>query len=151
MYDYLKNLNLSERGTIILWGVSLLVFLIFIIILAQRISKSIEAAVENNGRINQYLAAVPSDRIGTINAIYQNTRKHLSTAMILCIIGGTFGFQRIYLGKKKSAVSMFLFFWTGIPSIISLFDLTEMPKTISEFNLGVAESLYNQIAAPKLD
>ena len=151
MYDYLKSLNLSDRGAIILWGVSLLFFLIFLIILAQRISTSIQAAVENNGRINQYLAAVPSDRIGTINAVYQNTRKNLSTAMILCIIGGTFGFQRIYLGKKHSAISMFLFFWTGIPSIISLFDLTAMPKIISEFNLGVVESLYNQIAAPKLD
>ena len=117
MYDYLKNLDLSDRGVIILWGVSLLILLIFLIILARRISESILASVENNGRINQYLAAVPADRIGTINAVYQNTRKHLSAAMILCIIGGSFGFQRIYLGKKSSAISMFLFFWTGIPSI----------------------------------
>ena len=151
MYDYLKNLDLSDRGVIILWGVSLLILLIFLIILARRISESILASVENDGRINQYLAAVPADRIGTINAVYQNTRKHLSAAMILCIIGGSFGFQRIYLGKKSSAISMFLFFWTGIPSIISLFDLAAMPKIVSEFNLGVAESLYNQIAAPKLE
>lgn len=151
MYEYLSNINLSDKGLVIFWSVSLVIFFIFLVILARRISNGIKAYVENNGRINQYLAAVPQHRIGTINAVYQNTRKHLSGALILCIVGGTFGFQRIYLGKKSSAVTMFLFFWTGIPTIISIFDLTIMPKTISEYNLGVVESLYNQIAAPKLD
>ena len=104
----------------------------------------------NNGKINQYLAAVPADQIGTINAIYQNTRKHLSSAIILAIVGGIFGFQRIYLGKRKSAMAMLIFFWTGIPTIISLFDIVNMPRTISEFNLGVIESLYNQLAKPEI-
>lgn len=151
MYDFLSNLNLSQKGVLILWSVSLCIFLIFLVILARRISTGIKAYVENNGRINQYLAAVPADRIGTVNAVYQNTKKHLSGALLLCIVGGTFGFQRIYLGKKSSAVTMFLFFWTGIPTIVSIFDLTLMPKIVSEFNLGVVESLYNQIAAPKLE
>ena len=110
-----------------------------------------KALASNNARINQYLAAVPSDRIGTINAVYQNSRLHLTGAMLLCIVGGAFGFQRIYIGKRKSAMAMFMFFWTGIPTIISLFDLSDMPKTVSEFNLTVAESLYNQIAAPRID
>ena len=29
--------------------------------------------------------------------------------------------------------------------------LTDMPRAVSEFNLSVVESLYNQIAAPKLE
>ena len=122
-----------------------------IVYLAIRLSHSIQAAVMNNGRGNQYLAAVPADRIGTVNAVYQNTRKSLSTAMILCVVGGSLGLQRAYLGKRKSAMAMFLFFWTGIPAIVSLFDLTDMPKIVSEYNLGVVESLYDQIAAPKLE
>ena len=147
-------LNLSETtptGSLVVFGITIVVFFVIIACLAIRLSHSIQEATLNNGRGNQYLAAVPADRIGTVNAVYQNTRKSLATAMILCLVGGTFGLQRAYLGKRKSAMAMFLFFWTGIPAIISLFDLTDMPKIVSEYNLGVIESLYNQIAAPKLE
>ena len=141
---------MTPKGSIILLSVSLAIFLAFIITFSIRISHSIKDGALNNGKINQYLAAVPADQIGTINAIYQNTRKHLSSAIILAIIGGIFGFQRIYLGKRKSAMAMLIFFWTGIPTIISLFDIVNMPRTISEFNLGVIESLYNQLAKPEI-
>ena len=139
------------KGMIIVWGITILIFAVFVVIFVKRLSDSMKAAAMNNGRINQYLAAVPADRIGTVNAIYQNTKKSLGNAILISIVGGVFGFQHIYLGKRKSAVLMFLFFWTGVPTIISLFDLMSMPKTISEFNLGVARSLYDQIASPKID
>ena len=145
------NGPLVAPGVLIVWGVTLLIFLVFLIILVKRLSDSINASTQNNGRINQYLAAVPADKIGTVNAVYQNTRKSLGLAMTLSIVGGVFGIQRAYLGKRKSAVLMMLFFWTTIPGIISLFDLTAMPKTVSEFNLSVARSLYDQIASPKID
>ncbi|MBQ6509602.1 MAG: TM2 domain-containing protein [Flexilinea sp.] len=145
------NGPLVAPGVLIVWGVTLLIFLVFLIILVKRLSDSISASTQNNGRINQYLAAVPADKIGTVNAVYQNTRKSLGLAMTLSIVGGVFGIQRAYLGKRKSAVLMMLFFWTTIPGIISLFDLTAMPKTVSEFNLSVARSLYDQIASPKID
>ena len=142
--------NMTPKGSIILLTVTLAIFLAFLITFSIRISHSIKDGALNNGKINQYLAAVPADHIGTINAIYQNTRKHLSSAIILAIVGGIFGFQRIYLGKRKSAMAMLIFFWTGIPTIISLFDIVNMPRTISEFNLGVIESLYNQLAKPEI-
>ena len=143
--------DLTPEGSIILMAVSLGIFLIFLVIFGIRISQSIKDSALNNGKINQYLAAVPADRIGTVSAIYENTRKHLSGAIILCIIGGVFGFQRIYLGKRKSAMAMLIFFWTGVPTVISLFDIVNMPRIVSEFNLGVIESLYNQLAAPEID
>ena len=153
MQDLMENFYISPQGkaALIVWGISILIFLIFFIILARRISESINISQQNNGRINQYLAAVPSDKIGTVQAIYQNTRKNLGAAMIIAIIGGSFGFQRIYLGKRNSAVLMFLFFWTGIPTVISIFDITRMPATISEYNLNVVRSLYDQLAAPKIE
>ena len=151
MFDLGLLLNTTPTGALVILGLTIIIFFVIIIYLAIRLNHSIQQATLNNGRGNQYLAAVPADRIGTINAVYQNTRKNLSTAMILTLVGGTFGLQRAYLGKRKSAMAMFLFFWTGIPSIISLFDLTDMPRIVSEFNLGVVESLYNQIAAPKFE
>ena len=151
MFDLGLLLNTTPTGALVILGLTIIIFFVIIIYLAIRLNHSIQQATLNNGRGNQYLAAVPADRIGTINAVYQNTRKNLSTAMILTLVGGTFGLQRAYLGKRKSAMAMFLFFWTGIPGIISLFDLTDMPRIVSEFNLGVIESLYDQIAAPKLE
>lgn len=138
------------RGSAILWGITILIFAIFVIILAKRISDSIKVAADNNGRINQYLAAVPADQIGTVNAVYQSSHKDLGIALILAIVGGTFGFHQIYLGKRRPATFMFLFFWTGIPTVLSLFQLSVLPKTVSEFNLSIARSLYEQIAAPKI-
>lgn len=150
--DSLYNLLLEpSAGLLWVWGITLTVFIIILLILTKRISHSMKIASENNGLANQYLAAVPPDRIGIINAVYQNTRKSLGIAILLTIVGGVFGYQRIYLGKRRSAFIMFLFFWTGVPSIISLFDLTAMPQTISQYNLNVVESLYNQIAAPKIE
>ena len=145
------NGPLIAPGFLIVWGVSLLIFLVFLIIFVKRLSDSIKIAAQNNGRINQYLAAIPADKIGTVSAIYQNTQKNAGIAMILALVGGIFGIQRIYLGKRKSAVLMMLFFWTTIPGIISFFDLTAMPRTVSEFNLSVIRSLYDQIASPKID
>lgn len=145
------NGPLIAPGFLIVWGVSLLIFLVFLIIFVKRLSDSIKIAAQNNGRINQYLAAIPADKIATVSAIYQNTQKNVGIAMILAVVGGIFGIQRIYLGKRKSAVLMMLFFWTTIPGIISLFDLTAMPRTVSEFNLSVIRSLYDQIASPKID
>ena len=78
--------DLTPEGSIILMAVSLGIFLIFLVIFGIRISQSIKDSALNNGKINQYLAAVPADRIGTVSAIYENTRKHLSGAIILCII-----------------------------------------------------------------
>ncbi len=151
MKDLFSAEFLEAPGILIVWGATVVIFFVFVVILVKRLSDSMRIGGQNNGRINQYLAAIPQERIGTVNAIYQNTRKSLGVAMILSIVGGPFGFQRAYLGKRKSAVLMMLFFWTLIPEIISLFDLTAMPRTVSEFNLSVISSLYDQIVSPKIE
>jgi len=130
--------------------ITIVIFLIILVILVKHLADSLKLAAQNTGRINQYLAAVPADRIGIVNAVYLNTKKDLAPALILCLVGGTFGIQRIYLGRRRSAVLMLLFFWTGVPAVISLFDMVAMPRTVSEFNLKVVRSLYDQIAAPDL-
>lgn len=151
MYQELLNIDLTSKGVPIIWGISIFIFFGFIIIFTVRIATSIKAAAQNNGRINQYLAAVPEDRVATVDAIYRNSKKDLGIALILTVIGGSFGFQNIYLGKRKNAILMFLFFWTCIPTIISLFQLSILPRIVSEFNLSIIQSLYNQIAAPSIE
>ena len=99
MGNFANFFETTPTGALIILGLSLIIFIIILFYLSIRLTKSIQAAALNNGRTNQYLAAVPADRIGTVNAVYQNTRKQLSTAMILCLVGGTFGLQRAYLGS----------------------------------------------------
>ena len=142
---------LGNTGTAVVLGISALIILVILIILAFRLNRSMNEAVENNAKINQYFAAMPPEKVPVVTAIYQSTRKKLGFGMILCLVGGTFAAQRIYLDKTKSAVLFLVFFWTGIPTIVSLFDLVSMPEMISQYNLGIIQSLYNQLAAPKID
>ena len=145
------QLLLGNSGTAVVLGITLLIMLVFIIIFAVRLQRAMTEAEENNAKINQYIAALPSDKLGIVMAIYNNTRKEVGFGVGLSLIGGLFAAQRIYLGRTKSAVFSVIFFWTGIPAIITVFDLMNMPKTVSEYNLGVIQSLYNQLAAPKID
>ena len=147
----MQNLDLSKISLRMLaLPITVVIFLVILVILVKRLADSLKLSTQNTGRINQYLAAVPADKIGIVNAVYLNTKKDLALALILCLVGGTFGIQRIYLGRRRSAVLMLLFFWTGVPSVISLFDMVAMPRLVSEFNLTVVRSLYDQIAAPNL-
>lgn len=148
----LSNLSAAETtSTMICYGVGILIVLIFLVILILRLSKSMSAASENNARINQYLAAVPVSKVGTIMAVYQNTQKNLGLALLLALLFGTFGAHKVYLGEKKSAILFLVFCWTGIPTIIRWFNAANMPQTVSAYNLSVIESLYNQIAAPQVE
>lgn len=151
-FDALPELTSRDDFMLIaVWGSILLIVLIIFIILAVRTGKSITAAASVNAKINQYLAAIPEARIGTVSAIYTNTKKDLGPALLLCLLFGSFGAHKIYLGKKKSAVWYFLLSFTGIPLLLSLFDAANMAQTVAEYNLQAAEILYNQIAAPQVD
>ena len=141
----------NAQSILVLWLVMVGVILILMGILLIRLRKSIAEANENNARINQYLAAIPEFRIGSISAIYQNTKLDLGTALLLCFILGGMGMHKVYLGKKTAATLYFLFFWTLIPSLLAMFDAVNMPKTISEYNLSIIENLYNQIVRKKIE
>lgn len=145
----LFQLALGNSGATVVICITALIMQIIIIILAIKLHHSMRAADENNAMINRYIAALPPEKTAVVMAIYENTRKEQGIGLILCLVGGTFMAQRIYLGKSKFAVLSVVFFWTGIPLIISMFDLVNMPRMISQYNLGIIQSLYNQLAAEK--
>ncbi len=47
-------------------------------------------------------------------------RKHRSVAVLLAIFLGSFGAHRFYLRRPFSGVLHLLFFWTGIPAVLSI-------------------------------
>ncbi len=43
--------------------------------------------------------------------------------IIVAIFFGSLGVHRLLIGKTVSAIFMFLFCWTGIPTIVMIFDV----------------------------
>ncbi len=43
-------------------------------------------------------------------------------AIVLSFLGGGFGLHRFYLGRRLSGVLYLLFFWTGIPALLGIFE-----------------------------
>lgn len=52
--------------------------------------------------------------------------KSRGLAMVLAFMAGTFGLHRFYLGRKLSGFMYLLFFWTGIPSLLGIFEAFRM-------------------------
>ena len=63
-------------------------------------------------------------------------KKNKTLAGILAIFLGTLGVHKFYQGKWKAGIAYFLFFWTGIPTILGILDgaklLTEVADEVPE-------------------
>lgn len=61
-------------------------------------------------------------------------------AIVLAIIGGFVGLHKFYLGRKGVGILYAVFFWTGIPAIISIIDAAVLLfKSEEDFN-----AMYNE-------
>jgi TM2 domain-containing membrane protein YozV len=49
-------------------------------------------------------------------------QKRQGTATLLALFGGMFGLHHFYIGQIRAGVLSILFFWTGVPLILSLID-----------------------------
>ena len=58
-----------------------------------------------------------------MSIVYVKPIKSQTTAGLWCFFAGGFGAHRFYLGRVVSAVCYLVFFWTGIPSVLSLIDM----------------------------
>ncbi|NJO00968.1 MAG: NINE protein [Bacteroidia bacterium] len=72
-------------------------------------------------------------------------RKDKTIAALLAFFGGTFGIHRFYLGNIKQGLMHLLFFWTGIPYIVSLVDTVGF-LTMSQDNF---DRKYNGYLVPE--
>ncbi|MCR4837985.1 MAG: TM2 domain-containing protein [Eubacterium sp.] len=51
-----------------------------------------------------------------------NRKKNRTLAGVLAILTGTLGIHKFYLGQWKKGILYLLFFWTGIPMLLSLLE-----------------------------
>lgn len=63
-------------------------------------------------------------------------KRNKTLAGILAIFLGTLGIHKFYQGKWKAGIAYFLFFWTGIPTILGILDgaklLTEVADEVPD-------------------
>ena len=72
-------------------------------------------------------------------------KKHKWIAVLLAIFLGSFGVHRFYLRKPFSGVMHLIFFWTGIPAVISIISAIRMIMMSDE----KFDRKYNHIEAEK--
>jgi TM2 domain-containing membrane protein YozV len=67
--------------------------------------------------------------------------------VLLALFLGTFGAHQFYLRRVGLGILYILFFWTGIPTIVSLVECFFMPGRVRQFNLALATYFASQLAA----
>lgn len=58
--------------------------------------------------------------------------KNKHVAIMLALLFGGFGLHNFYLGCKRDGILSIVFFWTGIPSIVSFFNAISLMCTSQE-------------------
>jgi len=78
---------------------------------------------------------------------FEDNRMSDVAALWLCLFAGAFGIHKFYMKEYIVGVLYVLFFWTGIPFILSLIDLFRIKGQISRINSNYANLIINQIIA----
>ena len=72
--------------------------------------------------------------------------KNKNVAILLALLFGVFGLHNFYLDRKKDGILSIVFFWTGIPSIVSFFNaISLMSMSQSEFDKEYNDGLCSDV------
>jgi TM2 domain-containing membrane protein YozV len=78
-------------------------------------------------------------------AEYERARKDEVIGVLLAVFLGGFGVHHFYLRRDGLGVLYLLFFWTGIPAIIGVFEAFVMPSRVRRYNAMQAIYISSQI------
>lgn len=74
-------------------------------------------------------------------------RKDEVVGVLLALFLGTFGAHHFYLRRTGLGILYAVFFWTGIPTIISFVECFFMPGRVRQYNLALANYFSAQLGA----
>ncbi len=94
-----------------------------------------------------YAASMTDQQRAWFAAEYQRARKDEVLGVILAVFLGDFGVHHFYLRRDGLGVLYLLFFWTGIPAIIAIFEAFFMPGRVRRYNTMQAIYISTQILA----
>lgn len=68
--------------------------------------------------------------------------------VLLALFLGTFGAHHFYMRRPGLGILYCVFFWTGIPTVVSLIECFFMPGRVRQFNLALAAYFAGQLGNP---
>jgi TM2 domain-containing membrane protein YozV len=68
--------------------------------------------------------------------------------VLLALFLGTFGAHHFYLRRPGLGVLYCIFFWTGIPTVVSFIECFFMPGRVRQYNLALATYFASTLGAP---
>jgi TM2 domain-containing membrane protein YozV len=92
-----------------------------------------------------YTANMTEQQRAWFYAEYERARKDELIGVLFAIFLGDFGVHHFYLRRDGLGVLYLLFFWTGIPAIIGLFEAFFMPGRVRRYNAMQALYISSQI------
>ena len=66
--------------------------------------------------------SIDQEKTGKNETKSPGKKKSRTLAGVLAILAGTVGIHKFYLGEWKKGILYVLFFWTGIPMLLSLLE-----------------------------
>jgi TM2 domain-containing membrane protein YozV len=67
--------------------------------------------------------------------------------LLLALFLGTFGAHHFYLRRPGLGILYCLFFWTGIPTVVSFIECFFMPGRVRQYNLALATYFAGNLGA----
>lgn len=67
--------------------------------------------------------------------------------VLLALFLGTFGAHHFYLRRPGLGILYCVFFWTGIPTVVSLIECFFMPGRVRQYNLALATYFASSLGA----
>jgi TM2 domain-containing membrane protein YozV len=97
-----------------------------------------------------YTANMNDQQRAWFYAEYERARKDEVVGVLFALFLGGFGVHHFYLRRDGIGILYLIFFWTGIPAIIGLFECFFMPGRVRRYNAMQAIYISSQIlgAAP---
>ena len=68
--------------------------------------------------------------------------------VLLALFLGTFGAHHFYLRRPGLGILYCVFFWTGIPTVVSFIECFFMPGRVRQYNLALAAYFAGGLAGP---
>src|ERR1700751_4016018 len=68
--------------------------------------------------------------------------------VLLALFLGTFGAHHFYLRRPGLGILYCLFFWTGIPTVVSFIECFLMPGRVRKYNLALATYFAGAVGSP---
>ena len=84
---------------------------------------------------------------------YNSERKDEVVGVLLAFFLGTFGAHKFYMGQTGLGLLYLCFFWTGVPTIISLIECFFMPGLVRRYNNALAAMIVGRmgVAVPAVN